>query len=312
MALGLSYFQEHPEQFDALSDEDRMSLMNGDTIEGEIDGESPDADAGETETVEQKTEAESDPVVLANDGKHTNTTPFEELQAARDSARRLEDIVRQQNELIESLKKADEAPVVPLEDQLAEIRQEIEDATLLEEGDKVSELWAKARALIAGEASAKTRAEMAAEHEARDAQARAEAEQIAVDAVANQAAKDYPFLDSNAPTANQEAIKKVIRYSNSLVAEGKPRHEALAEAVAEFAPRYVEKPIKGAEAAAAAAIANAKSKTPTSMSSIPSAASPPTDEVQAMSSMSAQSLQDKMMDLPREKILELMGKTFVK
>lgn len=327
MARDLAFFEAHPEQFEALSDEDRMTLANGDTIEGEIDGESPAADDGESQTEDDQAEtladedpseeADSEPVVLAKDGKHT--IPFEELQTARDSAKRLEDIVRQQNELIESLKKPAEVPKPAestLDEKLADLQQQIREANEIEEHDVAKRLWLEAQKLIASDAAANARAAVAEEFNARDSQTRAQAAQAAVDAVAEQAVKDYPFLDSNSATANQEAIKKVIRYSNSLVSEGKSRHEALAEAVAEFAPRYVEqKPVKetsDVQAAAEKAIANAKSKTPTSMSSIPAAASPPADEVQAMASMSAQSLQEKMLDLPRDKILELMNKTFVR
>ena len=83
MARDLAFFEANPEQFDALSDEDRMLLANGDTIEGETEGESPDANATEETAVQGGEEAadSEQPAVLAKDGKHT--IPFEELQAAR-------------------------------------------------------------------------------------------------------------------------------------------------------------------------------------------------------------------------------------
>lgn len=328
MARDLAFFEANPEQFDALSDEDRMLLANGETIEGETEGESPDANDTEETTAEGGDDDAADdgtdenPAVLAKDGKHT--IPFEELQSARDSAKRLEEIVRQQSELIESLKKpaapqAQEINEPTLDDKLAEIRQGIEDAALLDEPDKLKGLIADMHRLIAEDAQSKSRAEISKEFEARDQRAREAAAQSALDAVAAQAAKDYPFLDSQSASANQDAIGKVVRYRNALIAEGMPLHEALAEAVKTFAPMYQSKPqgtasqqaSKSAKEAAEKAIAGARSKVPTSMSSIPSAASPATDEVQAMSGMSAQALQDKMMDLPREKILELMNRTIV-
>jgi len=328
MARDLAFFEANPEQFDALSDEDRMLLANGETIEGETEGESPDANDTEETDVEDGDETADDdgtdesPAVLAKDGKHT--IPFEELQSARDSAKRLEEIVRQQSELIESLKnpaapQAQEGNEPTLDDKLAEIRQEIEDAALLDEPGKLNGLIADMHRLIAEDAQSKSRAEISKEFEARDQRAREAAAQSALDAVAAQAAKDYPFLDSQSALANQDAIGKVVRYRNALIAEGAPLHEALAEAVKTFAPMYQTKPegtaiqqaSMSAKEAAAKAIAGARSKVPTSMSSIPSAASPATDEVQAMSGMSAQALQDKMMDLPREKILALMNRTLV-
>jgi small-conductance mechanosensitive channel len=332
MARNLAFFEANPEQFDALSDEDRMLLANGETIEGETEGESPDANGTEETAVEGGDDDADDdgddvadieqPEVMAKDGKHT--IPFEELQAARDSAKRLEELVRQQSELIESLKnpaapQAQESNEPTLDDKLAEIRQEIEDAALLDEQDKLKGLIADMHRLIAEDAQSKSRAEISKEFEARDQRAREAAAQSALDAVAAQAAKDYPFLDSQSASANQDAIGKVVRYRNALIAEGAPLHEALAEAVKTFAPMYQSKPqgtasqqaSMSAKEAAEKAIAGAKSKVPTSMSSIPSAASPATDEVQAMSGMSAQALQDKMMDLPREKIIELMNRTLV-
>ena len=47
--------------------------------------------------------------------------------------------------------------------------------------------------------------------------------------------------------------------------------------------------------------ASAKAKVPSSLSSIPAAATPPADELQALSSMSVQQVQDKLMSMPREK-----------
>ncbi len=86
-ALDLAYFEAHPDAFEELSDEDRMALANGDTIEGELQGESPDADDQEETTDESREgiEAEEAPAILARDGKHT--IPFEELQSAREQAR---------------------------------------------------------------------------------------------------------------------------------------------------------------------------------------------------------------------------------
>ena len=85
----LAYFEANPDEFEALSDEDRMLLANGEPVEGEIAGESPDADSTDDaeEQGDEGQEAEGqaeEQVVLAKDGKHT--IPFDELQKARDAA----------------------------------------------------------------------------------------------------------------------------------------------------------------------------------------------------------------------------------
>ena len=73
------------EEFDQLSDEDRMSLHIGESIEGEITGGSPDASIGSQPKKVRQTKhrqpQRKPPVVVAKDGKHT--IPFEELQRAR-------------------------------------------------------------------------------------------------------------------------------------------------------------------------------------------------------------------------------------
>ena len=69
MEKDLSYFMEHPEEFDQLSDEDRMSLHIGESIECEITGGSPaasiEASAEEGATDKTQTAAEEAPVVVA-------------------------------------------------------------------------------------------------------------------------------------------------------------------------------------------------------------------------------------------------------
>jgi hypothetical protein len=315
MEHDLSYFEANPEQFEALSDSDRAMLANGYSVEvGE-----PAEQAGQADAVEETSGAEQPeapeappPVLLARDGKHT--IPYDELVSAREQARQYEQLCRDQAAMIEALKTAPAAPQEPAAEEspaetLKDLKLQFAEATILDEdgGKRAEEVWAKIEALQDG----KTRSLITQEFEARDAQSRAQQAQELLDATVTKAIEVYPFLDSTKPTANQAAIADITRWRDSLVAEGKPMHVALAEAVQKFGPMYAPPPAASAAAQAEAAIASAKSKPPASMSSIPSSATPPADELQALSGMSVQSMQDKLMGMPPDKIMELLNKTIL-
>ena len=102
---------------------------------------------------------------------------------------------------------------------------------------------------------------------------------------------------------------------SAMYANDRPRAMALSDAVAKVAGMFGmdgngQPDISDAAAKAdkAIAAARAKPKVPSSMASIPSAPTPPTDEMQAIGQMSIQQMQDKMMDMPREKILALLAR----
>lgn len=307
MGQDLAFFEANPEKFDALSDGDRAMLANGHAVE--VDGvEDPAADQEGVGTGLAQEEAQ--PVILARDGKHT--IPYDELVTAREQARQYEQMAREQAALIDALRTQQATPAQekPVEDDAAAtlkaLKLEFAEAQLVEDEGLAEEIWAKIEALQEG----KTRALVQQEFEARDAQARAQQAQANLDATVAAVIASYPFLDSNSPVANQAAIVDVVRWRNALASEGVPIHEALAQAAEKFAPLYATKqPAASADAAAAAAIANAKARPPASMSSIPSSATPPNDEVQAMSGMSVQALQDKMMNMDPSKIMELLSRT---
>lgn len=311
MEHDLLYFEANPEQFDALSDSDRAMLANGYSVEVGEASEPAAAVVDEAASAEQQPEPPP-PVLLARDGKHT--IPYDELVSAREQARQYEQLCRDQAAMIESLKTApaasqetaaEESPA----ERLKILKLQFAEATILDEdgGKLAGEIWEQIEALQDG----KTRSLITQEFEARDAQARAQQAQALLDETVEAAIEAYPFLDSSKPTANQSAISDVTRWRDSLVAEGKPMHVALAAAVQKFGPMYAPPPSSSAAAQAEAAIAIAKSKPPASMSSIPSSATPPADELQALSGMSVQAMQDKLMGMPPDKIMELLNKTIL-
>jgi hypothetical protein len=323
MSLNMEYFEAHPDEYLELSQENQATVFNGGSIEGETISESPAAEttteetpANEAETVVEPVVEEveiTEPVVLAKDGQHT--IPYEELLSARDQAKHYEQIAREQAALIESLKAAAPAPVEAKSDnsEMEALQVEYAEAKLLEEPERAQEAWSKLQALIEQRAEQRTREVVSAEFAQRDAKARQEAEQASFSATVAKSVEAYPFLDSTKPEANAEAIADVVTWRDALIAKGDPSHVALAKAVAKFGPMYAPKPdpAPSASKAAAQAIANAKIKPPASMSSIPSAATPPTDELQAMAGLSQSALQEKMMSMSPEKIMQLINRTVV-
>lgn len=117
------YFMEHPEEFDALTEEERTKLLIGVDVKGDtakditdevevVDDKADKAaapDAAKTEEANNKTDgagkdAEAEQVIQAKDGKHT--IPYKELEDARLKATGLEQQVAAKDALIESLKAA--------------------------------------------------------------------------------------------------------------------------------------------------------------------------------------------------------------
>lgn len=303
MGKDLTYFMEHPDEFGGLSDEDRMLLSNGEAIEGEISGDSPAAD--ETPEEDQQAEEGAEPdtpaqVVVAKDGVHA--IPFEELQRARDEAR-----------FWQSKAEAAEAARQTPADQPADavdikaLRRELREAELLEDEPRIDELESQIDAELA------RRAEAAAIKvvERRNAEQALASEQDEIERAASSMVAKYPALDHTKPdTANVEAIAMVQALSAMYAQQGRGRSQALVDAVGRVATLFGFD--TGADAAAKAdrviAAAGAKAKVPSSMASIPAAPTPPTDEIQAIGQMSVQQIQDKMMEMPRDKIMALLAR----
>ena len=307
----LDYFMANPEEFEKLSDEDRMLLANGEPVEGEIAGESPDADSTTAETEDQGDEGQEaegkteEQVVLAKDGKHT--IPFDELQKARDAAafwqaqaEEAKQAIQQRQEALERSQQVD----------LKSLRKQLRDATLLDDEALIDDLESQIDAEMVRVAQATAQQQFSAAMAAANEQA----EQRAISSAAESLIAKYPALDHTKPTANAEAIA-VVQALSAMYANDRPRATALSDAVAKVASMFgmdgnsqPDLSDAAAKADKAIAAAKAKPKVPSSMASIPSAPTPPTDEMQAIGQMSVQQMQDRMMDMPREKILALLAR----
>lgn len=306
----LAYFEANPDEFEALSDEDRMLLANGDPVEGEISGESPDADSTTDETEEQGDESQEDggqsaeQVVLAKDGRHT--IPFDELQKAREAAAFWQ---AQAEEAKQAIQQRQESQVQHQQVDLKALRRQLREATLLDDEEQIDDIESQIDAELVRIAQATAQqqfyAAMAAENE--------QAEQQAITSTAESLIAKYPELDHTKPTANAEAIAMVQALS-AMYANDRPRVSALSDAVAKVASLFGmdnnQPDISDAATRAEKVIsaAKAKQRVPSSMASIPSAPTPPSDEMQAIGQMSPQQMQDKMMEMPREKILALLAR----
>lgn len=307
----LDYFMANPEEFEKLSDEDRMLLANGEPVEGEIAGKSPDADSTTAETEERGNEGQEaegqaeEQVVLAKDGKHT--IPFDELQKARDAAafwqaqaEEAKQAIQQRQEALERSQQVD----------LKSLRKQLRDATLLDDEALIDDLESQIDAEMVRVAQATAQQQFSAAMAAANEQA----EQRAISSAAESLIAKYPALDHTKPTANAEAIA-VVQALSAMYANDRPRATALSDAVAKVASMFgmdgnsqPDLSDAAAKADKAIAAAKAKPKVPSSMASIPSAPTPPTDEMQAIGQMSVQQMQDRMMDMPREKILALLAR----
>ena len=221
---------EHPEEFDQLSDEDRMSLHIGESIEGEITGGSPaasiEASAEEGATDKTQTAAEEAPVVVAKDGKHT--IPFEELQRARDEAKYWQ---AQAEKPAGSLNSPNQSSRITRRAvDLKQLRRELREAMLLDDDARIDELEAQIDEEISRKAEAK--AIQVLEQQA------AQAEERAISATAESLIKTYPDLDHTKPGANLEAIATVQALSAMYVNRGSTRAQALVDAVDRVAKLY--------------------------------------------------------------------------
>jgi hypothetical protein len=302
VAKDLDYFMEHPDEFEGLSDENRMLLANGEAIDGEISGGSPAAD--ETSHEESKETSDDAPVVAAKDGVHT--IPFEELQRARDEAKFWQ-------AQAEAAKETRQSPVDPPTGavDIKALRRELREATLLDDESRIDELESQIDAELS------RRAEVAAIQvvERRNAEQAQASEQAEIERAAASLVAKYPVLDHTKPdTANVEAIAMVQTLSAMYAQQGRSSSQALVDAVGRTAKLFGfdsaddSATDAAAKADKAIAAASAKARVPSSLSSIPAAPTPPTDEIQAIGQMSVQQIQDKMMEMPREKILALLAR----
>ena len=314
-------YLDTPEAFEALSDEDKVTLFNGGTLEGETSQEeisdTPAADETkqEAESQEEEKESAADPVLLAKDGKHT--IPFEELTSARARAAELEQLARQQSELIESLKgqkqavQEEQKPEPATDSKIDALEQEYADKLYEGNTAEAAAIRKQINAAILEQARGSVRAEIKQESDANQ-------QERSINEAADKAAKDYPFLDSNSKEANPEAIGDVIAMRDGLIARGVSPSDAIAQAAAKVAKIYAHVPaptqdepkntLAEAKKAADAAIAKAKPKVPTSLSEVPAAGKVVTDEVEAIRDMSDRNLMQMLEGKTPKQINEIMSR----
>lgn len=312
-------YLDTPEAFDALSDEDKVTLFNGGTLEGETlkeeisDTPAADETKQEAEVQEEEKESAADPVLLAKDGKHT--IPFEELTSARARAAELEQLARQQSELIESLKgqkqavQEDQKPEPAADSKIDALEQEYADKLYEGNTAEAAAIRKQINAAILEQARGSVRAEIKQESDANQ-------QERSINEAADKAAKDYPFLDSNSKEANPEAISDVIAMRDGLIARGVSPSDAIALAAAKVAKIYAPAPTQDepkntlaeAKKAADAAIAKAKPKVPTSLSEVPAAGKVVTDEVEAIRDMSDRNLMQMLEGKTPKQINEIMSR----
>ena len=318
----MSSFEDYldtPEAFEALSDEDKVTLFNGGTLEGETSKEeisdTPAADETkqEAEAQEEEKESAADPVLLAKDGKHT--IPFEELTSARARAAELEQLAKQQSELIESLKgqkqavQEEQKPEPATDSKIDALEQEYADKLYEGNTAEAAAIRKQINAAILEQARGSVRAEIKQESDANQ-------QERSINEAADKAAKDYPFLDSNSKEANPEAISDVIAMRDGLIARGVSPSDAIALAAAKVAKIYAPAPTQDepkntlaeAKKAADAAIAKAKPKVPTSLSEVPAAGKVVTDEVEAIRDMSDRNLMQMLEGKTPKQINEIMSR----
>lgn len=315
----LDQYLDNPDAFVGLTEEEKAKAFlgaQGDT--GETPPESSETPAAATpETPEAPAEEiapEPDPVVLAKDGKHT--IPYQELETARASAAHWEQVAREATATLETLKAQPAAADIDV------LEQQCFDATI--EGDKTlaMDLRRQINAEIQrrAEVSALERVatQQAAEAERRAAEANTQANtqaQSLFEIQVAQAKEQYPFLDENSPAKNDQAISDVIEWRDYRILLRDAPHEALAKAVAKFAPIYAPVTAQPAQIAAptsaekaAAAIAKAKTRVPTSLSDIPAGTAAHHDEAAAVLEMGSTDLMAKFAGKTPEQIMELMSR----
>lgn len=327
----LDHFLEpaNAEAFDNLSDDDKARLFAGESIEG--DTTSTDIPSGEensetpaavaqvgTEEGEQGDATGDDPVIVAKDGKHT--IPYQELLDARETAKQLEQQIKEQGEQLAKLQQSAEAAPVPVVVKATETPPAMVDIDALERA--AGEAWIEGDADKAVDLRRQINAELMrrAEENVQSAIEQKTAQNTEAGLFSTTVTKSlerYPFLDAKAETANPEAIKEVVEFRDVYIAQGFASHEALAKAVAKIGPFYekppaaeVTKPTPEADAAtlAAAAIAQIKQKVPISLSEVPAGSTAPHDEAEAIREMSGLSLMNKFHGKTPDQIMELMSR----
>lgn len=322
----LESFMEDASAFDALSDDDKARLFNGDTLEGETDASAAVAanaeesgaapDAGVVGSQEEVKPLDAEPVVQAKDGQHI--IPFSELEAARERARALEQEVLTLKAAAagqETTQQPAESATPTAVDQMALLRdlmREQNEALIMTDTDKASEIGMKILAIqqdISDQRAIASANARDAQRQEKDAQESAMAN---AQARASALVEKYPFLNPQGAEKNQVAIDGVVAERDRLMAQGIGFADAIEQAVAKVAPMFdssIAKPSNADVAKKAAeAISKAKAQVPTSLSQVPAGSMAHHDENEAIRNMDMGRLSRTLEGKSPEEIMKLMSK----
>lgn len=328
---GLDYYMEHSDEFESLSEDEKAQVYagaesKGDTgSEADNNSETPDADLvkedrnepeAEGEQGDGKTEQSDDakPSVIAKDGEHT--IPYEQLQEARNAAKRWEQIATEAMQKLEAAANEADADPQKASADIRDLIKQSSEAWIDSDFEKFEELQVQIHEEM--QRSATSVAEARVEKMLQEERARTESasEQMLFQSEVAKAQAAHPFLDVASPEGNPLAIELVVAQRDKFIAEGLSPSEALKNAVGKVAPLFQPKeettkptqPQADAAKLAADAIAKAKPKAPTSLSEVPAGSSAPHDEAAAMREMSGVKLLNKFGGMSQEKIMELMSR----
>lgn len=313
----LESFMADADAFAALPDNDKARLFAGEALQGDTETAKAVEESSVTPAAAAEPEAKEgnepgeEPVVLAKDGK--NTIPFSVLEAERERARQLE----QQLESLKSAKTEPPAseegkPAAAADPDLSELVAQRNEALFTGDADKATAIDLQIIELQqkkANEVALAALSQAEAAKQEKDTQESLIAEAMAK---ATAAVEQYPFLNPESPSANQDAIDLVVAQRDRLMATGLPFGDAIAQAVAKVAPLFAvpdtTKPQESAQAKAREAIAKAQAQVPTSLSQVPAGATPHHDEGEAIRSMSATNLMSKFAGKSPDEIMALMNR----
>ena len=290
------YYVEHPDEFDALSEEDRMKLMvsgfSAEENDDEVEKKDEEEDEEETEDAAEESEEESgedageeEPVVVAKDGK--TTIPFSELQEARQRAKEASELAARLQAELDAMKKpeppkTDEPPPKTVKD----LRREAREALISGDMEKSADLDAQADELLIAQAEALAMKLV----EPVKKSAEEQAEKAFYDAIRAVHPDFEQLISSGKVEAWIKSQPKILQkaYMDAYASETASDAIELLNMVKGTA----EKPEPDKEAAKAK-IAKAKAKPPASLSDVPASSTANVDEAEAMLEMDGLSLVNK-------------------
>ena len=290
------YYVEHPDEFDALSEEERMKLMvsgfSAEENDDEVEKKDEEEDEEETEDTAEESEEESgedageeEPVVVAKDGK--TTIPFSELQEARQRAKEASELAARLQAELDAMKKpeppkTDEPPPKTVKD----LRREAREALISGDMEKSADLDAQADELLIAQAEALAMKLV----EPVKKSAEEQAEKAFYDAIRAVHPDFEQLISSGKVEAWIKSQPKILQkaYMDAYASETASDAIELLNMVKGTA----EKPEPDKEAAKAK-IAKAKAKPPASLSDVPASSTANVDEAEAMLEMDGLSLVNK-------------------